>query len=293
VAVAALALLWALPSRRLPADGQEPPVRQETPAPRPAEKVQSLAPPAALSAAGKSSKGYPRFFNEKDGSHLILIPAGPFRMGSDAPGSAKDEGPSLLVTLPDYLIGEKEVTWKQYARFCGATSRRLPARPAGAGEVHPVVGIRWADAVAYCDWAGFRLPTEAEWEKAARGTGGHVYPWGDEAPSEARACFDRLMVGQSEPVGSYPAGASPFGALDMAGNVWEWCADWYDPEAYRRAPRRDGVLAPKGPSSGKDRVVRGGSWFNQGETLRVSYRYGTRPDFGGPYYGFRVARTSP
>lgn len=164
-----------------------------------------------------------------DQAPMVLVPAGPFTMGTNA-GGDPDERPQHRVTLPAYWIDQHEVTNEQYRRFCTATRHKPPVHWVGgkykAGlERWPVVNVTWQDAAAYARWAGKRLPNEAEWEKAARGTDGRIYPWGNESDAARAALDDEAELG---PVGRFPSGASPYGCLDMAGNAWEWTADWYN-----------------------------------------------------------------
>ena len=228
--------------------------------------------------------------NPKDGAEMVWVPAGEFLMGSTDDEGVRDERPQRKVYLDGYWMYKTEVTVAQYRKFCEATNREMPEAPEwGWKEDHPVVNVSWHDAVDYAKWAGASLPTEAQWEKAARGTDGRVFPWGNEWDAGACANSVSWSLKGTKPVGSCPAGASPYGCVDMAGNAWEWCADWYD-EAYygNEAPSRN----PPGPASGGYRVLRGGSW-NCGDrgpfrcANRLLYRPCRRDDFGG----FRCSRT--
>jgi len=204
-------------------------------------------------------------------------------MGTDGGGI---EGPAHQVTLDGYWIYKNEVTVGQYKQFCAATGRTVPDGQ-GADD-HPVVNVSWFDAVAYCRWAGVRLPTEAQWEKAARGTDGRVYPWGNDWDDyDIKANTDEYQkssqVHGTTAVGSFPKGASPYGCMDMAGNVWEWCQDWYDDvDYYKNSPTSN----PTGPASGQYRVLRGGSWGNNSNDCRCAFRSCLDPSNGNDGFGF-------
>jgi formylglycine-generating enzyme required for sulfatase activity len=230
----------------------------------------------------------PKVLTTEDGAEMVLVPAGEFTMGSN---EYDDEKPPRRVYLDAFHIDKYEVTNAQYRRFIQATRRAAPSYEYDArfnGVTQPVVGVSWHDAAAYCGWAGKRLPTEAEWEKAARGTDGRKYPWG-EAWDASRANADDSKLGRTTPVGSYPSGASPYGVHDMAGNVFEWVADWYAADYYQRSPERN----PQGPDSGQSRVVRGGSWLISPIILRASVRISSSPGNRYNYVGFRCARGLP
>jgi formylglycine-generating enzyme required for sulfatase activity len=216
---------------------------------------------------------------------MIPIPAGEFIMGSD--DGNYDEKPAHTVYLDSYEVGKYPVTVAQYRKFCEATGRepqRWCGLASGWKDNHPVAEVTWDDAAAYCKWAGGRLPTEAEWEKAARGTDGRKYPWGNTW--DKTKCANSELGSGSAPVGSYPAGASPYGCMHMAGNVFEWCADRYDDSYYKACPSRN----PEGPSSGICRVRRGGSWYNEVIYDRCAYRSHYDPDWYSVSNGFRLVR---
>jgi len=216
-----------------------------------------------------------------DGSVMVLIPAGEFIMGSDEGDS--DERPAHMVYLDGYLIDRTPVTWGQYVRFCEDTGREMPSEPGfPLDETHPVVNVSWYDAAAYCKWAGKRLPTEAEWEKAASGTDGRIWPWGNNGDPKKANTRGRGTT----PVGSYPAGASPYGVLDMAGNAWNWCADLYSAAYYTKGHDRN----PRGPKGGQDRALRGGSWYDDQVDARCANRLQYDPTGLDDFIGFRGAR---
>ena len=255
----------------------------------PAERPRAYEVCLALQALRGATPGSPamagparaEWTNPRDGSRMIRIPAARFRMGSE--DGRDDEKPVHDVSLSAYSIGKHEVTRGQYLRFCRETGRAEPPDPGVAHEAsHPVVNVSWDDAVAYCAWAGLRLPTEAEWEFAARGSDGRTYPWGNQAPDDSLANYDS-QHGGTWPVGGHPAGASPAGCLDMAGNVWEWTADWYGP--YESVP----AVEPRGPETGGRRVLRGGGWCYDGSYLRACVREALDPSCRVFEYGFRVA----
>ena len=263
----------------------------------------------SLSCLQKNEQGYEEYRNEKDGSILIKIPAGEFWMGSPPGEGQDDEHPQHKVYLSEYFIGKYEVTNEQYKKFCDATGYSRRSDPGFKGMEnyfieypnYPVVNVSWEDAAAYVTWAGLRLPTEAEWEKGARGADAREHPWGDEEPDEPNAGgFYRCNYAgtgdgyeYTAPVGSYDRGRSPYGCMDMAGNVWEWCGDWYDKNYYSLGAARDKGRAPdrnpQGPNSGASRVVRGGGWFGGSWHLRSARRRGLHPSVGFSTCGFRVA----
>jgi formylglycine-generating enzyme required for sulfatase activity/serine/threonine protein kinase len=220
-----------------------------------------------------------------DGMLMVYVPAGEFEMGSNTGDS--DEQPVHTVYLDAYWIDQTEVTNGQYQR-CVQAGQCEPSEYRNDrdfnGELQPVVGVDWFNARAYCEWAGAQLPSEAQWEKAARGTDGRTYPWGNAQPNSNLLNFYR-NIGKTVAVGSYPAGASPYGALDLAGNVWEWVADWYAEGYYATSPARN----PKGPSSGEYRVLRGGSWDGDPLSVRASFRYRSTPTISFNGIGFRCS----
>ena len=220
----------------------------------------------------------------EDGAEMVLVPAGEFLMGSE---DYDHEKPQHRVYLDGFHIDKYEVTNALYKRFMETTSRSSPLYWSDAkwnGSSQPVVGVSWQDADAYCTWAGKRLPTEAEWEKAARGTDGRKYPWGEQWDSTKAHAENKL--GKTTPVGSYAGGLSPYGAYDMAGNVWEWVADWYAADYYKQSPERN----PVGPASGQYRVLRGGSWDDGPGYLRTALRLNGSPGSRGDHIGFRCAK---
>ncbi|HEU4684253.1 MAG TPA: SUMF1/EgtB/PvdO family nonheme iron enzyme [Nitrospira sp.] len=242
---------------------------------------------------------------------MVRIPAGEFTMGSDK----KVDRNAYLVELPQrkvyldaYDIDKYEVTTVQYLKFVLATSRSpQPDWKFDGGNfqesmaTHPIMHVTWYDADEYCRWAGKRLPTEAEWEKAARGEAdARIYPWGNEMAGLSRANFGRgglsgpvrdrperlLLYPPIISVSKYDNAVSPYGIFQMAGNVAEWVADWYDKDYYKKAPARN----PKGPEAGTQKAFRGGGWIDSTPSVRVSQRNGTDPKTSMNWLGFRCAR---
>ena len=223
-----------------------------------------------------------------DGMVMMAVPAGQFLMGSDE--GHPDERPAHVVYLHTYWIDQTEVTNAQYARCVESGSCELPIDPAFYLDddlnYHPVVYVDWESANTYCQWAGRRLPTEAEWEKAARGTDNRTYPWGEQGDCSRANFWDCPDFDFTSPVGYYDEkGVSPYGAYDMAGNVWEWVSDWYDLEYYQESP----VLNPQGPASGIFHVWRGGSWNCNQTSARSAGRGKYNPIYWQDLIGFRCA----
>jgi len=233
-----------------------------------------------------SASGLPlEIRGKKDSSIMALIPAGEFQMGSPEGEGEGGEHPRHEVHLNAYYIDKYEVTFEQYDEFCDATGREKPSDNGWGRGKKPVVNINWEDTKAYCKWAGKRLPTEAEWEKAARGGTDTKYSFGDDAGQLGEyAWYDGNSGSQTHPVGQKKP--NQYGLYDMLGNVWEWCADWYDVNYYKSSPERN----PVGPGSGTLRVLRGGSWnYNVVSLLRASYRNRNVPGFRNYHVGFRCA----
>jgi serine/threonine-protein kinase len=225
-----------------------------------------------------------------DGMPLVYVPAGEFAMGTkmDAKTGSMYERPMHTVYLDAYWIDQHEVTKAQYAKCIAAGACREPELSFSNWSRYPdypVDYINWKDADAYCRWAGRRLPTEAEWEKAARGTDDRIYPWGNAEPTPKLLNFDNAYK-DTTPVGCFsPAGDSPYGAWDMAGNVEEWVNDWYQRDYYTISPASN----PPGPESGDGRVQRNGKWDSPSYGVRVTYRWGTNPEYSTDGFGFRCA----
>jgi sulfatase modifying factor 1 len=233
---------------------------------------------------------------------LVLIPAGPFPMGvpAGARDGGRDEYPRHEVHLNAYYIDKYEVTNGRYLEFMRATGHRAPQHPIDPKRNlwqgglmpesvvdRPVINVDWYDADAYCRWAGKRLPTEAEWEKAARGTDDRRFPWGNVEPTDKHLNYNQHWQGEKTlmPVGSYEAGKSPYGVYDMAGNVWEWVADWYDEHYYEHSPPRN----PKGPPSSGFKVIRSSGWHVETPLVRIFTRVKSDPRNRNDSTGFRCA----
>jgi len=230
---------------------------------------------------------------------MVPIPGGEFLRGRSHtwpdydvkwyPNPAKDDLPAKRITIDPFVLDEAEVTNERYASFVKATGHRPPYQwfegrlPEGK-EKFPVTNVSWDDANAFCTWEGKRLPTEAEWERAARGTAeGQKYPWGDRKITAKDARYNRV----DGPGAVCSSVKNEFGLCDMIGNVWEWCSDWYDRNYYQVAPDKN----PKGPDKGLYRVLRGGSWFDVPELfLTTSYRSWARAAERSPTIGFRCAK---
>jgi formylglycine-generating enzyme required for sulfatase activity len=229
---------------------------------------------------------------------MVKVPAGEFFMGCNERvdnACEEDEKPGRTVNLPAFSIDKAEVSVEEYqkcvdARQCPQSDeRRYSSCNWGVSgrEQHPMNCIDWNQAKTFCEWAGKRLPTEAEWEKAARGTDGRKYPWGDTwQPQKANSYGEDDGFKTTAPVGSFPAGVSPYGNLDMAGNVWEWTQDWYDSKYYQNGPTKN----PRGAEKGGLKVARGGSWRDSARGVRVALRRRYGPRAGVDHVGFRCAQ---
>jgi formylglycine-generating enzyme required for sulfatase activity len=231
------------------------------------------------------------FVGSRNDAPMALIPAGEFAMGSDR--GQDDEQPVHRVSVKPFYLDAHEVTVSHYREFLSSQKVDPPFKwndaSTGSHDGKPVIGVNWYDARDYCRWVGKRLPTEAEWEMAARGIEGRTYPWGNAHPTKAHA-----NAGQSKwrgydtlsNVGRYELGKTPEGVYDLAGNLWEWVADWYDPVYYQFSPRDN----PSGPPAGPLRAMRGGAWNNDSKTIRSTNRAGYAPDARRNDLGFRCAR---
>jgi formylglycine-generating enzyme required for sulfatase activity len=236
---------------------------------------------------------YPAEITDAMRVSMAVVPAGEFIMGSDS--GEPEESPAHTVYLDAYYIDIYEVTNALY-RDC--VDEGVCQRPRETGSYdrvyyydetefdnYPVISVDWNQAKAYCEWRGARLPTEAEWEKAARGVDGDTYPWGEE-PDCSKASYNDCQP-DTTPVGSYDSGVSPYGLYDMAGNVWEWVADWYSETYFQNSPSSN----PLGPESGEFRVLKGGSWAKNANNMRAAYRTFFSADRYSNLLGFRCALT--
>jgi formylglycine-generating enzyme required for sulfatase activity len=279
--------------------GLEPAIKKEVPdMPGDVKKVIPIA-----QKVEKNKNGYWEA-HYQDGIVMVYIPPGEFMMGQTDEEKkwlidqidekyynsyCANETPLHKVYLDSYWIGKYEVTFAQYDRYCNDIKKEKPGDEGWGRENRPVINVSWDDASAYCEWLSqqtglqFKLPTEAQWEKAARGNDQRKYPWGSRELDKDLANFS-VNVCKTTPVGSYPTGASPYGLLDMAGNVWEWCGDWYEAGYYKNSPLKN----PSGPDSGSDRVFRGGGWSYYFGGLRCANRDDSGPALRTSYLGFRL-----
>jgi formylglycine-generating enzyme required for sulfatase activity len=271
-----------------PATPTQAPVVTDAPTDSPA----ATEPPAATFTPTPDTGS----FILSDNVTMMYVPAGTFSMGSEI---SSDEKPIHSVDLSAYYIDKFEVTNAAYKRCVDAGVCDPPkksssyTRSSYYGDAkydeYPVISVDWNMANKYCTWRDARLPTEAEWEKAARGSDGRTYPWGEDIICD-KANYSGC-VGDTAKVGSYLGGVSPYGLYDMAGNVWEWVNDYYQGDYY--ATLGDGASNPQGPTSGDSRVLRGGSWFSYGYDVRSAYRNWYYPSYTLSYFGFRCSRSLP
>lgn len=257
--------------------------------------------PGCAMEADNATSAQPGLPNEKigkDGAPMVLIPGGEFWIGSSAGEGRTGEHPRHQVMLDGFYMDKFEVTVERYFQFIQAKNWLKPDYwDLVVKRKHwnlPVIGVDWLDAKAYCEWAAKRLPTEAEWEKAARGTDGRTYPWGNGSPTARRANFGKetthnVYDDRLAPVDSHETGKSPYGLYQMAGNAYEWTADWYDEFYYGKGTRRN----PSGPQNGQYRVLRGGSWSHESDLIRSALRNRTSPTLRNDFIGFRCAQDVP
>ncbi|PIQ96935.1 MAG: hypothetical protein COV67_07040 [Nitrospinae bacterium CG11_big_fil_rev_8_21_14_0_20_56_8] len=245
---------------------------------------------------------------------MAPISEGPFTMGFDIENDEDwgdtDEEPVHEVFLSPYYIDLYEVTAAEFAEFLNQHLEDSPRyfetgaavtieksdgrfRPHEGLERYPANRVSWYGADAYCRWKGKRLPTEAEWEKAARGADERIFPWGNAFPGNGfvtyRRKFGEMGFKAMEPVDGLPGGRSPYGLYHMAGNVWEWVADWHDSDYYGESPARD----PQGPETGTSKVLRGGNWYYKAYYMRTTYRFNEKPGVFKVWQGFRCAKDPP
>ncbi len=279
-------LLTACASASTPTPTALPPSPQPTaaPTPIPATSAPTLAP---VSLAGPSSGAAMTWL---DGSVLVYVPAGEFIMGL-----GYGDAPTKTVTLDAYWIQQTVVTNKMYNQCVTSGNCTVPVQEIGAPPIdsiqygdYPVVGVDWTAANAYCQWIGGQLPSEAQWEKAARGQNGNVYPWGNTKPTCDLANFGTCVKHTSD-VNDYPSGKSPYGLLDMAGNVYEWVNDYYDANYYASGPSAN----PTGPATGDHRVIRGSSFESDASQLLAALRHPSPPDYTSQDLGFRCVVSQP
>ncbi len=282
--------LAAAPLRPVQKEAAPPPPKPEPAAEKPAPEQ------SPLSRAEERNK-HPNYRNSLD-TEMLLVQSGTFFMGSAAHEAAPNEQPVSKITLNCYYMARFPVTNAEYERF---DPHHFAKRAKGAGGRHPVVHVSSLDAIDFCHWLSvqekrkYRLPTEAEWEYAARGLDGRSYPWGEGLDrGDLANLADRNTAfawrdadiddgyAETAPVGSYPRGASPFGMEDMAGNVWEWCLDFFEP--YKGKERTN----PRGPANGMKRIYRGGSWKSRATSLRATTRNSNMPAYSSNDVGFRI-----
>jgi formylglycine-generating enzyme required for sulfatase activity len=319
VALTITLLGWSLFPTLVPA-GDGRPAKQESvtapsmrttkpdPVPPPYKSQSPDAEPKAGDKAKPSTNGgvvhnlaassqFPSEITGRDGAPMVLIPAGEFTMGSDK--GDEDEFPVHRVHVNAFYIDKFEVTNRRFAKFVDAIQSEPPwgfadkDTPVTHAD-RPVRWVSWMDAMGYCLWAGKRLPTEAEWEKVARGTDGRIYPWGNDPPTPVHAVYG-LNEGGAETisvVGDHDKGQSPYGAHDLAGNLYEWVMDWYAEDYYMNFASTPAVN-PRGPSEGTAKVQRGGSYINGPYRLRSSFRTKGDPAEQDPNVGFRCAQDVP